>query len=75
MLIIEDNKASASKGYIICHYQYFLDNRLKVQPDLCNAFHDVLIMYINLNNIAISNIRRVDYCCIINRISESVAVN
>ena len=37
--------------------------------------HDVLSMSINLNNIAILNIQGIDYCCIINGIGKSGAVN
>ena len=33
------------------------------------------MMLISINDIAISNIRRIKYCCIINRISKSEAVN
>ena len=37
--------------------------------------HDVLIMSINLNDIAILNTRGVNYRCIINGISKSETVN
>ena len=42
---------------------------------MCKECHDVLEMCINLNDIAISNIRGVDYRCIINGISKSDGVN
>ena len=45
------------------------------QPDVCNGCHDVLLMSIKLNDVAILNIGGVDYCCIINGISKIVAVN
>ena len=48
---------------------------LKFEPDVCNGCPDVLMMSINLNGIAILNSRGVDYCCIINGISKSDAVN
>ena len=72
---IDVNNTIASKECIICHYQYFLDNGFKFQPDVCNGCHDVLIMSINLNNISILNICRVDCACIITRISTSESVN
>ena len=53
----------------------FLDESFKFQPDFCNECHDVLKMFTNLNEIAILNIRGVDYRCTINGISKSVAVN
>ena len=47
----------------------------KFQPDVCNGRHDVLMMPINLNDIAILNIRDVGYRCIINEISKTDAIN
>ena len=47
----------------------------KFQPDVCTDCHDVLMIPVNLNDIAILNIRGVDYCCMINRINKSNAVN
>ena len=42
---------------------------------MCNGFHDVLMMSINLNDIAVLNIHGVDYRCIINGISKREAVD
>ena len=72
---IDVNKTGASKKCIICHYWYFLDKEFKFQLDVCNRYHDVLMMPINLNDIAILNICGVDYRCIINRISKREEVN
>ena len=57
---------------IIYDYWYFLDNGFKFQPVVR---HDVLMMFINLNDIAILNIRGVDYRCIINGVSKSEPTN
>ena len=62
------------KSFIICHFWYILDKGFKFQPDVCNVCYDVLLMYLNLSNIAILNIQGADYSCIINRISESKAM-
>ena len=40
-----------------------------------SATHDVLMMSINLSDIAILNINGTDYCYIINRICKSDALN
>ena len=72
---INVNKTSASKECDICHHWHFLDKGFKFQPDVCKGCHNVLMMPIKLNDIAILNIRCVDYCCIINRISKNDAVN
>ena len=45
------------------------------QQFVCNGCHGVLMMSINLNDIAISNINGADYRCIINGVSKSDALN
>ena len=56
-------KQVASKKWDICHYWYFLDKSFKFQSHVCNGFHDVLIMFIDLKYIADLNICSVDYRC------------
>ena len=46
-------KARASKECDICHYWYFLNYGFKFQPNVCNRCHDLLMMSMNLDNIAI----------------------
>ena len=72
---IDSNETSAVKERDICHYRYFLDEGFKFQRYVCNRCHDVLVMSINFNDIAILNINGADYCCIINGISKSDALN
>ena len=69
------NKTSSSKEGDIWHFQYFLDKEFKFQPDMCNGCHDVLMMSMNLCDIAILNIHGGEYRCIINGISKSEAAN
>ena len=71
---IDVNKTSASKECIICYYWYFLDKSFKFQPTVCNGCHNVLMMSMNLKDIAVLNIHGVDYCCIINGTSKSKAI-
>ena len=71
---IDVNKTSASKECDICHYWYFLNYSFKFQPNVCNRCHDLLIMSINLRDIAFSNIKGSDYCCIISLISKNEAI-
>ena len=68
------NKTIAWKECIICLYWCFLDKWFKFQPDVWKECHDVLMVSINLNDIVIFNILSI-YCCIINRICKSEAVN
>ena len=49
------NKTNASKESDICHYWYFLDKGFKFQPDVCNGCNDVLMMSVNVNDIAVLN--------------------
>ena len=42
---------------------------------ICNGCPDVLMMSVNLNDIAVLNVNSADYSCIINRISKSDALN
>ena len=56
------NKTSALKECDICHY--FLNYSFKFQPNVCNRCHDLLMMSINLSDIAILNIKDFDYLII-----------
>ena len=47
----------------------------KFQPNVCNRCHDLLIIYINLRDIAILNIKSVDYCWIISGISKNKVID
>ena len=54
-----------SKECDICQYWKLLGKRFKFQLDVCNGCHDLLMMSMNLSNIAISSIKDADYRCII----------
>ena len=72
---IDVNKTKESKECDICHYWYFLDKGFKFQADVCNGCHDVLMMSMNLSNIAILNIHGAGSQCIISGTSKSEAVS
>ena len=72
---INVNKTKKSKECDICHYWYFLDKGFKFQPNICNRYHDLLMISMNLSDIAILNIKSTDYRCIISRISKNEAIN
>ena len=69
------NKTTESKECNFCHYYCFLNKGLKFQPHVCNGCHDLLMMFMNLSDIAILNIKSANYCCIISGISKSEAIN
>ena len=72
---IDVNKTSASKECDICHYWYFLNYSFKFQPNVCNRCHDLLMISMNLSNIAILNIKSADYLCIISWINKYETIN
>ena len=72
---IDINKTSASKECMLCHYWYFQDVGYKFEPRVCNKCHDVLMTAYELKNIAILNVKSVDYRCIFGGISRNEAVD
>ena len=62
---IDLNKTSASEECMICNYWYFLDIGYKYEPHVCNKCHDISIMAYELENIAILNVKCVDYRCVL----------
>ena len=72
---IDVNKTNESKEFDICHCWYFLDKSFKFQPYVCNRFHDLLMMSMNLSDIAILKIKKFYYRCIISGISKSEKIN
>ena len=72
---IDVNKTNASKERDIYHYWYFLNYSFKFQPNVRNRCHDLLMMSVNLSNIAILNIKVSDCHCIISLISKNEAIS
>ena len=59
------NRTTASSECCICHYWLFLNYSFKFQPNVCNRCDDLLMMSLDLSDIAILNIKGSDYRCII----------
>ena len=72
---IDVNKKSESKECNICHYWHFLDKGFKFQLNICNGYHDLLMMTLNLSNTATLNIKSADYRCIMSLVCKSEAIN
>ena len=62
---IDVNKTSVSKDCDFFTYWYFLNFIFQFQRNVCNKCHDLLMMSVDLNNIAILSIKGSDYCCLI----------
>ena len=60
---------------MLCHYWYFKDIVFKFEPHVCNKCHDELMTAYELKNIAILNVKCVDFRCILWSISRDEAVN
>ena len=65
------HNTTASKECNICYYWYFLNYSFKFQPNVFNRCHDLLMIIINLSDIATLNIKGSDYHCIISLISKN----
>ena len=65
------NNTTASKECNICHHLYFINYSFKFQPNVFNRCHDLLMIIINLSDIATLNIKGSDYHCIISLISKN----
>ena len=72
---IDTNKTIASKECMLCHYWYFKDVGFKFESHVSNECHDVLMTAYELKNIAILNVKGVDFRCILWGISRDEAVN
>ena len=72
---INVKKTSASKECDIYPYWHFLNSSFKFQSNVCNTCHDLLMMSINISNIAVLNFKGSGYHCIISFISTNEAIN
>ena len=72
---IDVNKTSASKECGLCNYWSFKDVGFKLEPQVCNKCHDVLMTVYELKNILILNVKGVDFRCILWGLSRDEAVN
>ena len=72
---IDVNKTSGSKECDICHYWYFKDVGFRFELHVCIKCHNVLMTAYELKNIAILNVNKVDFRCILWGISRDEAVN
>ena len=52
-------------GCDVCHYWYFLNKGFKFQPNICNRYHDLLMMSMNLSEVDILSSKSADCCCVI----------
>ena len=63
------------KSAIFVTIWYFLVKGSRFQPNVCNGYHDVLMVSKNISNNTILKTHGVFYCCNITGISKSEAAN
>ena len=59
---------------IFCYHWNF-NYGFKFQNSVCNCCHDLTLLCLNINNVAIITVKSVDYCFIIHGISKSEAIH
>ena len=71
---IDINKSNISKECMICHYWYFKDIGDKFEPHVCIKCHDTSMIAYELANIAILNVKGVDYRCVLWNMTKNDAI-
>ena len=59
---------------MICHYWLF-NHGFKFQDSVCNDYHDLTMLSLNIKDITIMTIKNIDYCCITHNISKYQTIN
>ena len=54
---------------------WFFNHGFKFDDSVCNGCHDLIILCLNISDIAIITVKNVDYRCIIHNIGKSEAIN
>ena len=71
---IDFTKSNNSKECIVCHY-WFFNHGFKFQNSVCNGCHDLTMLYLNLDDIAITTVKGVGYSCIIHAMDKCEAIH
>ena len=66
-------KSNNSKELMFYDYCFFTHG-FKFQNFVCIGCHDLMILCLNLSDIAIITVKNVDYCCIFYDINKSEAI-
>ena len=60
---------------MICHYWYFKDIFMNLNHIVCSKCHDISMMIYEFKNIAILNVKGVDYGCVLWNRTKHDAIN
>ena len=69
------NETCASKECMSFHYWYFKDIGYKFEPHVCNGCHEKTREAYELKNIAILNVKGVDYRCVLKGVTKNDAID
>ena len=72
--VIHPTKSNNSKECMVFHY-WFFNHGFKFQDSVCNNCHDWTMLCLNVSDISLITVKKVDYHCIINDINKSKATN
>ena len=64
-----------NKACMIWHYWYFKGIDYKFEPYVCNGCHDISMIAYGLKNIAILNVKGVDYRFVLWNMTRNDAIN
>ena len=70
---IDSGKSNNSKECTVGYY-WLLNLGFEFQDYVCNGFHDLAMLCLNISNTAIITVKGVDYRCIIYDIIKSKAI-
>ena len=73
---IDINRSNKLKEFMICYYYWsFKDIGCKYEPYVRNECHDISMMAYELENIAILNVKSIDYRCVLWNMTKHEAIN
>ena len=53
----------------------FFNHGFKFQDSVCNGYHDLTILSLDVSDIAVITVKNFDCCCIVHDISRSESIN
>ena len=71
---IDVAKSSNSNKCMTFNYLFF-NHGFEFQDSICNGYHGLTMLSVNISDIVIITIKNINYRCIIHNISKSEAIN
>ena len=71
---IDVAKRNNSKKCMVFHHRFF-NHQLKFQDFVCNGCHNLMMLCLNISDIAIIAVKGVNCCCILHGIKKPEAID